>query len=86
MISSFFPKEILTARLKEECKSQGLQVTGTKAVLVQRLTDNGAAPTEKKEEKMEVEEKTKKSTSTKRKADDEPDATPPDSKKKKVFA
>jgi len=73
-------------QLKEECKSQGLPVTGTKAVLLQRLTDNGGAPSTKKTEaKMEVEEEVIKKT-VKRKAEEEPAAEPSEAKKQKSSA
>lgn len=73
--------------MKEECKNQGLPVSGTKAVLIQRLTDNaGSAKTEATEETMEVETKTAKSTSLKRKAEEEQTESAPVAKKeKKVF-
>jgi poly [ADP-ribose] polymerase len=70
-------------QLKEECKAQGLPVSGAKAVLVQRLTDAGGA--EATEEKMEVEPKTKKTATTKRKAEEETESAP-DAKKKKAAA
>jgi poly [ADP-ribose] polymerase len=71
-------------QLKEECKAQGLPVSGTKAVLVQRLTDAGGAA-EEPEEKIEVEPKTKKTATLKRKAEEETESAP-ETKKKKAAA
>jgi poly [ADP-ribose] polymerase len=72
-------------QLKEECKAQGLPVSGTKAVLVQRLTAAGGEATGgATEEKMEVE--TKSTKSAKRKAEDEDTESAPETKKKKGAA